>query len=132
MTSNDDGSGHEKPAGAKPRGFPSLKSAAARRVRYDEPRRFVEHGKERFERDVIEIDVQTDAEFDIAGTGPALFVGATPVLDSRRVGERHYRFFAPGSLPLADDAPLALGKAGSGVPTPVKKSPLRLRWVTQR
>ncbi len=77
---------------------------------------------------MIEIDVETDAEFPLAGTGPALFVGKVPIIDSVRVAERQYRFFAPASLSLRKGAPIALGRAGSGVPVPEKKTKLKLEW----
>ncbi len=128
MTSHNDGSAPQEPRDRKPMKTPSPKSAVARRVQYDEPRRFFRQGKEYFEREVIEIDVETDADFIAAGTGPALFVGKTPLLDSERLGERRYRFFAPGSLSLEANAPVALGVGGSGVPAPEGKSHIRLTW----
>ena len=128
MTSIDDGTGHEAPRDEEPLTLPGLKSVVARRVRYGEPRRFVAHGEEYSESDVIEIDVETDAEFYVAGTGPALFVGDVPITDSERVGDRKYRFFAPASLPLEEGAPIAVGRAGSGVPAPERKTELRLEW----
>ncbi|RKH64487.1 hypothetical protein [Corallococcus llansteffanensis] len=79
--------------------------------------------------DVLEVDVETDADFPIAGTGPALFVGDVVLVDSERLGERRYRFFAPASTPLAKDASVALGRAGSGIPKPeTPKDVLRLEW----
>jgi len=128
MTIQNDGSAREAPGDQKPMRVPSLKSAIARRVRYEKPRRFFEQGKEYLESEVIEIDVETDADFAAAGTGPALFVGKTPLLDSERIGERRYRFFAPGSLSLQENAPIALGRGGSGVPVPERKSRVRLQW----
>jgi len=128
MTTQNDGSAREEPRDHKPMRIPSLKSAVARRVKYDEPRRFFKQGKEYLESDVIEIDVETDADFVAAGTGPALFVGKTPLLDSERLGERRYRFFAPGSLSLQENAPIAFGVGGSGVAVPERKSRIRLKW----
>jgi hypothetical protein len=128
MTIQNDGSAREVPRDHKPISVPALKSAVARRVLYDKPRRFFKQGNEYLESDVIEIDVETDADFAAAGTGPALFVGKTPILDSERLGERRYRFFAPGSLSLQENAPIALGRGGSGVPIPEKKSRIRLQW----
>jgi hypothetical protein len=128
MTTQNDGSAREEPRKREPMRVPTLKSAVARRVRYDKPRRFFKQGKEYLESDVIEIDVETDADFAAAGTGPALFVGKTTLLDSERLGERRYRFFAPGSLALQENAPIALGIGGSGVPVPDKKSRIRLQW----
>ena len=129
MTIQNDGSAREAPREDKPVSLlPGLRSAIARRVQYDKPRRFIAHGKETLETDVIEIDVESDAEFAIAGTGPALFVGKVPIIDSERIGERRYRFFAPGSLKLESNAPIALGRAGSGVPVPEKKTRVRLQW----
>jgi hypothetical protein len=128
MTIQNDGSAREVPLDHKPISLPALKSVVARRVRYDEPRRFFKQGKEYLESDVIEIDVETDADFAAAGTGPALFVGKTPILDSERLSERRYRFFAPGSLSLRENAPIALGRGGSGVPVLEKKSRIRLQW----
>jgi hypothetical protein len=97
-------------------------------VQYREPRRFVEQGKEYFERDVIEIDVETDADFAIAGTGPALIVGKTAILESERIGERRYRFFAPGSLSLQRNASTSLGIGGSGAPVATRRARVRLQW----
>jgi hypothetical protein len=128
MTMQDDGTGRERPREEKPLTLPAVKSAVARRVRYEKPRRFVAHGKEYTESDVIEIDVETDAEFPLAGIGPALFVGNVPIIDSVRVAERRYRFFAPASLALRKGAPIALGRAGSGVPVPEQKAKLKLEW----
>jgi hypothetical protein len=128
MTSLDDGIGPEEPRAEEPLTLPGLRSVVARRVRYGEPRRFVSDGEESSESDVIEIDVETDEEFYLAGTGPALFVGDVPITDSERVGDRQYRFFAPASLPLEEGAPIALGRAGSGVPAPERKTGLRLEW----
>jgi hypothetical protein len=125
VTAQDDGTGREEPRHDEPVAVPEPTSVLARYVRYDEPRRFFTAGEEYFESDVIEIDVETDAEFPIAGTGPALLVGEVPVIDSERVGERTYRFFAPASLPLEEGAPIALGRAGSGVPLPERESKLR-------
>ena len=107
---------------------PSVRSALARRARYDEPRRFVVDGKEVSEHDVIEIDVETDKEFVIGGTGPALFVGETVIVESLRVDGRHYRFFALSSSPLDAGAPIALGRAGTGAPAPERKTRARLEW----
>jgi hypothetical protein len=126
MTSLDDGTGREEPRAEEPLTLPDLKSAVARRVSYDEPRRFVAEGEEYSESEVIEIDVETDAEFYIAGTGPALFVGDVSITESERVGERTYRFFAPASLPIEEGAPIALGRAGAGVPVPERRTNVRL------
>jgi hypothetical protein len=128
MTTQNEDSAREESRKPKLVSVPTLKSAVAHRVRYDKPRRFFKQGKEYFESDVIEIDVETDADFAVAGTGPALFVGKIPLLDSERLGERRYRFFAPGSLSLRENASIALGKGGSGVPVPEKKSRVRFRW----
>lgn len=130
MTTQNDGSAREEPPKREPMRVPALKSAVARRVRYDKPRRFFKQGKEYLESDVIEIDVETDADFVAMGTGPALFVGKIPLLDSERLGERRYRFFAPGSLALTENSPIALGRGGSGVPAPEKKSRIHLKWET--
>lgn len=127
MTSHDDGSGREESRG-RPFRTPGIKSAVARRVRYKQPRTFFTAGKEHAETEVLEIDVETDAEFPMAGTGPALLVGGLALIDSERVGERRYRFFAPAATPLDKDASVALGRAGSGTPRPETKSRLRLEW----
>jgi len=128
MTQQDDGTGREEHRVAEPPPLPGLKSVIARSVRYETPRRFVTRGEERAESDVTEIDVETDAEFPVAGTGPALFVGDVAIVDSERVGDRRYRFFAPASVTLAEGAPIALGRAGTGVPAPEQGSKLRLEW----
>lgn len=128
MTLQDDGTGREEPRGHEALALPGVKSVVARSVRYRKPRRFVASGEEYSESEVIEIDVETDVEFYVAGTGPALFVGDIPITDSERVGERKLRFFAPASLPLEEGAPIALGRAGSGVPAPERKTNLRLAW----
>ena len=107
---------------------PGVRSAVARRVRYDEPRRFVVDGQERAEREAIEIDVETDAEFVLGGTGPALFVGETLIVDSMRLDGRNYRFFAPPTSPVEARAPIALGRAGAGLPMPERKTKARLEW----
>jgi hypothetical protein len=128
MMSQDDGTGREEARAERPLALPDLKSAVARRVRYEQPRRFFQEGDEYAETDAVEIDVETDGELFIAGTGPALFVGDIPIVDSTRVGERRYRFFAPASLPLEEGAPIALGRAGTGVPTIERTTNLRLEW----
>ena len=128
MTQQDDGTGREEQRVAEPLTLPGLKSVIARSVRYETPRRFFTHGEEHSESDVIEIDVETDAEFYVAGTGPALFVGDIPIVDSERIGDRRYRFFAPASATIKEGAPIALGRAGSGVPAPEQRSKLRLEW----
>lgn len=107
---------------------PGVRSAIARRVRYDEPRRFVVDGHERAEREAIEIDVETDAEFVLGGTGPALFIGETVIVDSLRLDGRNYRFFAPPSCPVEARAPIALGRAGAGTPMPERKARVLLKW----
>ena len=127
MATNSDNSGRETRR-EKPFTLPNIRSAAARQVSYGEPRRFFVEGRETAERAGIEIDIETDSEFPLAGTGPALFVGEAVIVDGIRVGERHYRFFAPLSLALTRGAPLALGRAGSGIPTRGKRSRVRLRW----
>ena len=128
MTSHSDNTSQERPRGGKAIKVPGIKSAVARRVRYDKPRRFVTLGREHRESDVIEIDVEMDDDFPVAGIGPALFVGKTAIVDSERLGERRYRFFAPGSTSLERSAALALGRAGSGVPAPEKRSKKTLEW----
>ena len=107
---------------------PTVRSAVARRVRYDEPRRFVVDGQETAEREAIEIDVETDAEFVLGGTGPALFVGDTVIVDSLRLDGRNYRFFAPPTYPIKARAPIALGRAGAGLPMPERRTRARLAW----
>ena len=109
--------------------FPSLRSVQARRVTYKMPRRFIIKGEEKNIQDVIEIDVETSGEFPIAGTGPALFVGEIVVTDSERVAEHRYRFFAPATVALREGAPIALGRAGSGIPKPEYPTKLRLQWA---
>jgi hypothetical protein len=107
---------------------PRVRSAVARRVRYDEPRRFVVDGEELAEHEAIEIDVETDKEFVLGGTGPALFIGETVIVDSLRLDGRNYRFFALPSHPIEAGAPIALGRAGAGVPVPERKTRARLEW----
>jgi hypothetical protein len=128
MAESDDGTGREERRDEKPLRIPRLKSAVARSIRYEQPRRFVSAGREHTESDVVEIDVKTDAEFPVAGIGPALFVGGAPIVDSERIGERTYRFYAPASMPLDEGAPVALGRAGTGVPRPERRSRVRLEW----
>jgi hypothetical protein len=128
MSAQDDGTGQERPRDDQPLDLPGVTSAVARSVRYDRPRRFVADGEEHAEHDVVEIDVVTDAEIYIGGTGPALFVGDVPLIDSERVAERTYRFFAPASVRLEQGAPISLGRAGTGVPTPERRTELRLEW----
>jgi len=130
MTLPNDGAAREPPREERPISLPKLKAAIARRVQQEKPRRFVTQGKEYFETDVIEIDVETDGDFAIAGTGPALFVGEVPIVDSEKLGPHRHRFFAPGSTTLPKDALLALGRVGSGAPQPEQKTKLRLQWKT--
>jgi hypothetical protein len=132
MTPNNDDSTREPARADKPLTLPGIKSAVARRVSYEKPRRFFTAGRETAEHEGIEVDIETDGEFPIAGTGLALFVGSAVIIDSTRVSERHYRFFAPLSLALVRDAPLALGRAGSGVPTREKRSKVRIAWRDER
>lgn len=128
MATQDGGSEPEDTRKQRP-AVPGIKSAVARRVRYPKPRRFFTAGQEHAEADVLEVDVETDADFPIAGTGPALFVGDVVLIDSERVGERRYRFFAPASTPVAKDAAVCLGRAGSGIPRPeTPRGLLRLEW----
>jgi hypothetical protein len=125
----DDGTQPEKRReGAPLRAVPGVRSAVARRVRYEEPRRFFVDGKERAEREAIEIDVETDKEFVLGGTGPALFVGDVAIVDSLRLDGRNYRFFAPASHQVEAGAPIALGRAGAGVPVPERRTRVRLEW----
>lgn len=128
MAIGNDGSARERPGAPAPPLLPALKAVLGRRVRYRAPRRFVTAGREYTAAEVIEIDVETDAEFATAGTGPALFIGDVVIADSERVGERKYRFFAPGTTKLKEGAPIALGRAGSGVPRPEHRTKLRFRW----
>jgi len=130
MTLPNDAATREPPREERPISLPKLKTATARHVQQEKPRRFVTQGTEYFETDVIEIDVETDGDFAIAGTGPALFVGEVPVVDSEKLGPHRYRIFAPGSTTLPKDALLALGRAGSGTPRPEQKTKLRLQWNT--
>jgi hypothetical protein len=81
---------------------------------------------------VIEIDVEADAEFYIAGTGPALFVGYVPIVSSERIGDRRYRFFAPASVAIKEGAPVALSRVGSSIPVPEQGSKLRLQRRDKR
>jgi hypothetical protein len=127
MNTHNDASSREK-RDDKPLPLPGIESARARRVRRDPPHRFFAEGREYFESDVIEIEVEMDGEFPIAGIGPALFVGNVPIIDGERIGDRRYRFFAPGSTRLARNATVALGRAGTGIPRPEKKSRVRLEW----
>lgn len=129
MTTHSDNTGQEKPHSGTPITVPGIKSAVARRARYDQPRRFVTMGREHRESDAIEIDVEMDADFPIAGIGPALFVGKVAIVDSERLGERRYRFFVAGSTALEGDGALALGRAGSGVPAPENRSRAKLTWA---
>jgi hypothetical protein len=124
----DDTTHPEKRRETGPPSVPGVKSAVARRVRYDEPRRFVVDGEERAEREVIEIDVETDKEFVLGGTGPALFVGETVIVDSLRLDGRSYRFFALPSEAIETGASIALGRAGAGVPEPERRTRVRLSW----
>jgi|SRR5690349_6256823 len=128
MTQQDDGTGREPHRADEPLTLPGLKSVGARSVRYEKPRRFITEGQEQYESEVIEIDVETDAEFYVGGTGPALLVGDVSIVDSERIGDHRYRFFAPASIALKEGAPIALGRAGSGVPSPEKRTRLRLQW----
>ena len=129
MTSHSDNTSQEKPRSTKPVStIPGIKSAVARRVR-DQPRRFVINGREHRESEVVQIDVEMDGDFPIAGIGPALFVGKVAIVDSERLDARHYRFFVPGSASLEGSGPLALGRAGSGVPAPEKRSRAQLTWA---
>jgi hypothetical protein len=128
MTMPDDRTQREERRDDKPLTVPGVRSAVARRVRYEKPRRFVVDGEERTEREAIEIDVETDEEFVLGGTGPALFVGETVLVDSLRLDPRSYRFFAPSAFPLESGAPIALGRAGAGVPLPERKAKARLEW----
>jgi len=132
MTQQDDGTGREEHRVGEPLTVPGLTSVIARSVRYESPRRFFTNGEEHAESEVIEIDVETDAEFYIGGTGPALFVGDVPIVDSERIGDRRYRFFAPASVALKAGAPVTLGSAGSGIPVPGPRSRLRLQWSDER
>jgi hypothetical protein len=130
MTIQNDGSAREPAKGDAPVKFPTPKSAIARRARYAKPRRFFRDGNEYFEDEAIEIDVETDVDYPPMGTGLALLVGKTVVLDSERLAERRYRFFAPPSTPVPDDAPVALARGGTGVPVPEGKGRVRLQWET--
>jgi hypothetical protein len=128
MTNQNDGSTREAPGTPKAPRWPTLKSAVARRVQHEPPRRFFDKGKEYVEREVIEIDVETDADFPVIGTGPVLFIGKLPLVDSQRIRERCYRFFAPGSVSLTKNAAVALGRGGTGVPVQEGKRRVRLQW----
>ena len=124
----DDGFGSEKRPHGRPYTVPAVTSAVAHRAENREHRRFFAEGREYTEDEVIQIDVETDEDFPAAGTGLALFIGRVPIIDSEHVGERHYRFFAPGSTKLDDRGLIALGRAGSGVPRPERRSKVRLAW----
>ena len=128
MTQHDDGSGHEKRIHGEAYSVPAVTSAVAYRARNEDRRRFFEGGREFTDDEVIVIDVETDAEYPIAGTGLALFIGGVPIVDSERTGKRQYRFFAPGSLEIDEEGLVALGRAGSGMPRPERKSRVRLAW----
>jgi hypothetical protein len=128
VTMPDDATHPEKQRESERPGVPGVRSAVARRVRYDEPRRFVVDGEECAEHEAIEIDVETDAEFVLGGTGPALFVGETVIVDSLRLDGRSYRFFARPSSHVEPGAPIALGRAGTGVPVRERRTKARLKW----
>lgn len=128
MTNQNDGSARDAPGTPQAPRLPTAKSAVARRVQHKTPRRFFDQGKEYLEREVIEIDVEMDVDFPVMGTGPVLFVGKVPLMDSQRIRERCYRFFAPGSMSLPENATVALGRGGTGVPAKERKSRVRLQW----
>jgi hypothetical protein len=128
MTDQSDGSAREAGGNQKPYGVPGLRSAVGRRLRLERPRRFVEQGKEVFDTDVIEIDIETDADFAIGGTGPALIIGKTVLLESVHLAERHYRFYALGSLPISDEASVALALGGTGTPALETRGRVKLQW----
>ncbi|PWU24781.1 MAG: hypothetical protein C5B48_04625 [Candidatus Rokuibacteriota bacterium] len=128
MTMPDDAAHPERRRDTGLPTVPRVTSALARRVRYDKPRRFVVDGKELTEREAIEIDVETDKDFTLGGTGPALFVGEAVIVDSLRLDARRYRFFARPSDPIEAGALVALGRAGAGVPEPERRTRVRLEW----
>ena len=59
---------------------------------------------------------------------PALVIGKTILLESERIAERRYRFFALGSLSMSDEASVALGLGGTGISVPEKKGRVKLQW----
>jgi hypothetical protein len=66
--------------------------------------------------EAIEFQVTTSADFPIRALAPALFVGDIAVTEGKRVGERQYRFVSYGQPRFEENAPIAVGWVGSGVP----------------
>jgi hypothetical protein len=128
MPIGQDNSGRESGGPGKSLPLPTLLSITARRVTEKVPRRFVTNGKEYSTSEVIHVDVETSEPFPIAGTGPALFVGNVVLTDSEGIGTRKYRFYTPATAKLENGAPIALGRAGSGIPKREQTSKLRFKF----
>ncbi|REG48758.1 hypothetical protein B0G80_5046 [Paraburkholderia sp. BL6669N2] len=128
MATGNDGASREKLQHESPFKMPSLEAAVARRVRSDKTRRFVLDGKEEWVHEWIEIDAELNEDFPIAGVGPVLWVGKTPLIESERLAGGRYRFFAPPDTRIKEDGKLGLGRAGTAVPHIEQRSRIRLAW----
>lgn len=112
--------------------FPTLRKAEAYRIRFRRARRFVVAGKEASFEEATAVDVHTEGELPAMGVGLALFIGNAVLVESERLEKNRYRFYAPPGLAWKSGAALSLGLAGSGLPTPVSRSTLKLAPIDER
>jgi hypothetical protein len=96
--------------------LPEIEYVRAVRVYYDKPVLYAEGALRKEANEAIEFQLTTSADFPIRALTPALFVGDIAVTEGRRVGERQYRFVSYGQPQFEENAPIALGWVGSGVP----------------
>lgn len=112
--------------------FPTLKSAEAYRMRFERARRLMVDGKLAPVEEASVIDITTDGDWPAMGTGLALFVEGTAIVESEQLAPRRYRFIAPPDVEWKGGSSLALGLAGSGVPKPLSSSQLKLPALDPR
>lgn len=77
--------------------------------------------------EAVEFIVKTDGPIPGRALGPVLYVGETPVTEVNEIGPNTYRFIAPASAGLKQEAPINLSWSGQR-PADVKSATFRFRF----
>jgi hypothetical protein len=91
--------------------LPDITSVTISRVHYRTPRRHVVTGQVITLDEQVEILVRTDGMIPIRALSPALYIGATEVVENEQVEPDLYRFYLMGTPPEPGE-PIALGWVG--------------------
>lgn len=78
--------------------LPNILKIEAARVNYHKPRTFCLNAHIETAFEGVQVDIYTDEEFAIRAAGPVLFVGKVPLIESERIGHKHYRFHSLGPM----------------------------------